>query len=320
MRTETEDLGNVGIVVADWDITQSYKARTLTTDYTSWITYISRKNVPSNTPITDLNYWKPIARLQSDLAIDYNNFKDVIEAQMNSLKQIVESFLRTSGGTALAGEFGNNDFIGVNQRVLTTAFNKIWSKLEDITGEHSKGIRMSITPDYFISEDGANVSINAYTAETNGIFEHIAFYANGTLITEADNVETFRYDYHIEDTTLIKCVAKIMGIEYIEQKVVTHYNSFWLGAGATYANVMIDSNLRPIENGMKGNYDIACEQGHYFFVIVAKSLSRGYIRIDMNGFEIPTERTEITLEGDEFYVFKSKNAYQTSTYNIDINS
>ena len=71
---------------------------------------------------------------------------------------------------------------------------------------------------------------------------------------------------------------------------------------------------------MKGNYPIDCEQGDYLFVIVAKGLSKGYVRIDMNGFEIPTESEEVTLGGDKYYIFKSKNAYQAGTYNIDINS
>lgn len=243
---------------------------------------------------------------------------EIFNPMVEDLKNQIDSMGKH--GVAVSNEFGDDAYISVSQKTLTNAFTKIWSKIEDMTGEHTQGIRMSVIPDYFISEDGADISINAYTVETNGIFEHIAFYANGALIAEEDNVETFRYDYHIEDTTLIKCVAKIMGIEYTEQKVVTHYSSFWLGAGATYVDVMTTDNLRPIENGMKGSYDVECEQGDCLFVIVAKSLSKGYIRIDMNGFEVPTERAEVTLGGDEYYVFKSKNAYQASTYNIDINS
>ena len=243
---------------------------------------------------------------------------EVFNPMVKDLQNQIDSI--SKHGVAVSNEFGNDAYISVSQKTLTNAFIKIWSKIADMTGEQTQGIRMSVTPDYFISKDGADISINAYTVETNGVFEHIAFYANGALIAEDDNVETFSCDYHIADTTLIKCVAKIMGIEYTEQKVVTHYSSFWVGAGATYVDVMTTDNLRPIENGMKGNYDVECEQGDYLFVIVAKSLSKGYIRIDMNGFEVPTERTEVTLGEDEYYVFKSKNAYQASTYNIDINS
>lgn len=263
------------------------------------------------------DFWEELSKYLNEGGI-YSTFIEKCEATLKDMQNMIDGI--ESSGIAVSNEFGDNPHISISQKTLTSAFSKIWQKIEDMTGEHTQGIRMYVTPDYFISEDGADITINAYTVETNGIFEHIAFYANGALIAEEDNVETFRYDYHIEDTTVIKCVAKIMGIEYTEQKVVTHYSSFWLGAGATYVNVITTDNLRPIENGMKGNYDVECEQGDYLFVIVAKSLSKGYIRIDMNGFEVPTERTEVTLGGDEYYVFKSKNAYQASTYNIDINS
>ena len=263
------------------------------------------------------DFWEELSKYLNEGGI-YSTFIEKCEATLKDIQNMIDGI--ESSGIAVSNEFGDNPYISISQKTLTSAINKIWQKIEDITGEHTQGIRMSVTPDYFISDDGADISIKAYTVETNGIFEHIAFYANGALIAEEDNVETFRYDYHIEDTTLIKCVAKIMGIEYTEQKVVTHYSSFWLGAGATYVNVMTTDNLRPIENGMKGNYDVECEQGDYLFVIVAKSLSKGYIRIDMNGFEVPTERAEVTLGEDKYYVFKSKNAYQASTYNIDINS
>jgi hypothetical protein len=43
--------------------------------------------------------------------------------------------LKTSGGTAIDYEFGNSDDITVSQKTLTSAINKIWEKLEDITGE-----------------------------------------------------------------------------------------------------------------------------------------------------------------------------------------
>ena len=127
----------------------------------------------------------------------------------------VDSFLKFNGtGVAFANEFGDNIFVGVNQKVLTESLNKLWAKFEDITGEVLQGFNMVVTPEYFIGETGANVHIISNTVDTNGIFEHIAFYGNGQLITEADNVDYFEYDHHIDETTVIQCVAKIMGVEY----------------------------------------------------------------------------------------------------------
>lgn len=263
------------------------------------------------------DFWEELSKYLNEGGI-YSTFIEKCEAILNDIQNMIDGI--ESSGIAVSNEFGDNPHISISQKTLTSAINKIWQKIEDITGESLQGIRMTVTPSYFISEDGCTVHITANTVESDNIFEHIAFYINGTLITEADNVGHFEDDIELTETSVIKCVAKIMGIEYTEQKVVTHYSSFWLGAGATYVDVMTTDNLRPIENGMKGNYDVECEQGDYLFVIVAKSLSKGYIRIDMNGFEVPTERAEVTLGEDEYYVFKSKNAYQASTYNIDTNS
>jgi hypothetical protein len=49
---------------------------------------------------------------------------------------LVKSFLKTKDtGQAFSNEFGNDDFIGVNQKTLTKTINKIWNKLSEISGE-----------------------------------------------------------------------------------------------------------------------------------------------------------------------------------------
>ena len=224
------------------------------------------------------------------------------------------------GGWAVSNEFGDDPHIGISQKALTAAFNRLWSKIEDITGEAYQGISMVITPEYFISENGCTVHITANTVETNGIFEHIAFYGNGALIAEADNVDYFEYDTEITETTVVRCVAKIMGIDYEQQKIVTHYNSFWLGAGTTYADIMDVSHVIPITNGMKGNYDITVGQGEHIIIVVGDSLRSGFARADMEGVEIPFAESTVTVDGNVYKVFTSVNTYNAGTYNIDINS
>ena len=59
MKTEKDDLGIIGVLVEDWELEKAFKPKTITTDYSSWIAYISRKAVPENTPITNTEYWKP---------------------------------------------------------------------------------------------------------------------------------------------------------------------------------------------------------------------------------------------------------------------
>ena len=62
MKLQIDELGFVGINVEDWDINRSYRKPTITTDYNTWITYITRKNVPAGIPLTDNEYWKPILK------------------------------------------------------------------------------------------------------------------------------------------------------------------------------------------------------------------------------------------------------------------
>lgn len=319
MRLQVDDLGVCGVIVDDWDISKSFKPKTITTDYSSWICYISRRAVPANTPITDSYYWKPITRLQRDLAIDYNEFKDAITEEFSNLKRLVDTFLKTAGGTALDNKFGNSEFVTVNQKLLTEAINKIWNKLEDITGEPYTGIDMSVTPNYFISEEGCTVHIQAKTAEANGIFEELSFYVNGTLVAEAENTDFFETDINLTETSVIKCIAKIMGIEYKREAVITHYNSFWLGAGSSYADIMNVEHVIPITNGMRGSYDITCADNDNIIVVMSKGLRPGFIRADMNSFEIPFEETTVTINDVEYSVFTSRNTYEEGTYNIDIN-
>lgn len=222
-------------------------------------------------------------------------------------------------GVMVSNQFGTDTHISVSQKTLTDAISKIWQKFEDITGEILQGINMVVTPDFFISEDGATVHVSANTVEANGIFEKLSFYVNGALVAQAENTDQFETDIELTETSLIKCVAKIMGVEYIREQIVTHYNSFWLGAGTDYTDIMDAAHTIPITNGMRGAYDVTCAEGDHIFVIVGDSLAAGFIRADLNSIEIPFTESTVTLDGKTYKVFTSDNTYIAGTYNIDIN-
>lgn len=234
----------------------------------------------------------------------------------DKLQQLIDSF--NDHGVSVSNEFGSNSHIGVSQKTLTEAFNKLWQKIEDMTGEQIQGIQMVVTPDYFISEDGCQIHISANTVETNGVFEHIAFYSNGELIAEADNTDLFEYETSITETSVIKCVAKIMGIEYMQQKVVTHYNSFWLGAGSVYTDIMDVDHVIPITNGMRGAYDVEVADGQRIIIIVGDTLKDSFLRADLNSVEIPFTETSVTVDGKDYRVYMSE-PWSAGSYNIDIN-
>lgn len=243
---------------------------------------------------------------------------DFIEYVTKDIQNQIDSI--QIGGWAISQEFGDDTHIGISQKALTGALNRIWEKLEDITGEVLRGFNMAITPEYFISEEACSVHITANTIDTNGIFESIKLYQDGILIAENHNVSYFEYDVEITDTALFQCVGKVLGIEYEKQKMVTHYNSFWLGAGNTYEDIMDVSHIIPITNSMRGNYDISVEQGQHIIIIVGESLRGGFMRADIGGVEIPFTESAITVSGKAYRVFTSVNVYIAGTYNIDVNS
>jgi len=220
----------------------------------------------------------------------------------------------------ISNQFGDNTLVCVSQKALTEAFNKVWGKLEEITGESLKGFNLIVTPEYYIGEDGCTVHVSASSAETAGRFEYIRFHINNILVTEAEDVESLEYTTTVNETSEIKCVAKILGIEYTETKMLTHYSSFFLGAATSYTNIMNVNHIISINDHMRGSYNVPCNDGDRIFVVVGKSLREGFARADMNGVEIPFTESEVTVDGKQYVVFTSQNTYQRGTYNIDINS
>lgn len=327
MRLQIEKLGKVAVTVEQdyWSKDKDYDKLTIVQVKDAYATYISRKPVPAGIEITDRNYWIPFSSLQEEITINYNDFKATTSEELHNIEVLVRTFLESehSGGVALANELGDSENTGVNQKTITEAINKIWSKFEEITGENLQGISMTVDPSYFIGESECNVHITANTTTTNGIFEHIAFYLGadetGELIGEASNVNEFEANTIISDTSIITCKAKILGVTYTKQETVTHYNSFWLGAGNSYEDVMKVENVRTIENNMRGSYNVNVPQGQHIIIIVGESLRQGFIRADINSVEIPFTEETVTVNGNNYVVFTSVNTYLPYNYNIDIN-
>lgn len=240
----------------------------------------------------------------------YKGITDDLQNQIDSLE---------ISGLALSNNFGDDPHIGISQKTLTETLNRVWAKIEDITGESLLGFQMAVTPEYYIGEEGCNIQVTATTVDTVGVFEYIDFYINGQLINHGENVDYMEFDTEITETSVVTCVAKILGIEYQRQAIITHYSSFWLGAGSTYTDVMKNSNLRPIANGMRGAYNIDVASGQKIIIVLGESLREGFIRADINGVEIAFVETTQTVNGNTYKVLTSENTYQAGTYNIDIN-
>ena len=218
----------------------------------------------------------------------------------------------------VANKFGNAENISISQKLLTDTINDIYAKLRDMAGEPPVGLYLTATPEYYIGEEGADVNIEAIS--TSGVFEHIAFYVDDELLAESEYVYRFQANTHIDNDAVIRCDATIMGIDYTTEKTVRRYNSFWLGAGTTYEDVMNLEHIIPVESEtLRGAYDVTCDEGNRFFIILGSAFKESYIRADLNGFEIPFTMTKITKDGNDYWVYASENQYHAGTYNIDIN-
>ena len=225
-------------------------------------------------------------------------------------------------GMAVMQEFGDSESFGISQKKITAAINQLWEKLEEITGEILQGINMVVTPTFFVSEDGCDVHISANTVETNGIFEKIQFFVDGEVIYEDTNTEYVSFDHHLDTKPtydyVVMCKAKIMGIKYTRQQIITRYNEFYIGAGSTYADVMDSAHARQLNGTMRHNYDVEFNNGDKLIIVMGASLRDGSIRADLNGAEIELTEETVTID-DKQYVVLTSEAWSEGDYNIDIN-
>lgn len=248
-----------------------------------------------------------VSRLVSPLV---NSLDEKYRAITQELYNMVASL--QVGGIALSDRLGDREDIGITQKALTEILNGFNERINDIAGEWSSGFSMTVSPDSFISLDSATVNISASTS--SGKFEHIAFYINNVLVSEADQVSSFTDTAEISETSEIKCVATMLGVTYIQSKVVTKFFPFFIGGGNTLEDVLIPENAREYDGSLVGSYDVDVEEGQKIFVLVPTALQSQIVRLDMNGYEIP-----VTITTDENNtIYESQNVYQEGTYNIDI--
>ena len=328
MKLQIDDLGFVSINVEDWDINLSFPRLTLTTDYSTWITYISRKAVPAGTPITDIKYWKPIGRIHNDIVFDYDKFKkevitklgafgnliNALAKRIDDLETQMQSFLATSsGGEAFSNMYGNSEVMGVTQKALTETINGLYELIFDALGMEVGDVQITISPDGFFSNEAAIVNIAA-TADY-GLFDFVKVYFDGEKVLEETSIKTFSEDLTISKTTIIKVEAQVLGKLYTYEKTITMASDFFIGAGATYEDVYNPQYTRPYDGNPTGQYTINVEEGQRIIIILPTADVSKIEQIEMNDFNIPMDTTTFGI----YTAFTSLNTYQAGTYTIDIN-
>ena len=328
MKLQIDDLGFVSINVEDWDINRPFPRLTLTTDYSTWITYISRKAVPAGTPITNIKYWKPIGRLHKDIVFDYDKFKQEVIAKISAFGAIInslakriddlenqmQSFLATAnGGKAFSTMYGNSTVMGVTQKTLTETINSLYQLIFDTIGIEIGDVQINITPDSLFSNEAAIVNIAA-TADY-GLFDFVKVYFDGVKVLEESSINTFSKDLSISKTTIIKVEAQVLGKLYTYEKTVTMVSGFFIGAGITYEDVYNLQYTRPYDGNPTGQYTIEVAEGQKIIIILPTADVSKIEQIEMNDFNIPMDTTTFGI----YTAYTSLNTYQAGTYQIDIN-
>lgn len=247
----------------------------------------------------------------------YKLLLDTIKAKQEELDALINEIKEQK--LSLSDQLGDGQAVGITQKVITDIINSIWDKIDEITGQGARELVMTITPPAYVGEDGCDVHIKAECKDASKVFEKVSLYLNDVLVSEAENTSILIYDTHINEDATVRCEAQIMGRSYHVEDTIRQYNSFYIGAGTNYTDIMDTSHSIKINESMRESKDITCSEGDNIFVVINKNLRYGFIRIDMNGFEIPfTESTEV-VDNTEYSVFTSNNTYRAGTYNIDIN-
>ena len=94
MKTIFDYLGKVSITInGDYNKNIDYDRLCLVIDKITYKTYISKKPVPRNTPITDESFWMPFASLKEEIVLDYNKFVELYGEKLKELDVIVKNAL-----------------------------------------------------------------------------------------------------------------------------------------------------------------------------------------------------------------------------------
>ena len=223
-------------------------------------------------------------------------------------------------GVALSDRFGLNPHIGISQSRLTDAWNNVYHLLEEALGRTLLGFTWQVTPTYIYGEWPTAVHITALPNNPEEVFEHIKLTVGGEVVDEVENmVPSYSFDIDLQQTTSIRLDAQLLGTAYYRAVDVHHYDSFWMGAGTAYADLMDESHAINFSQGSRFAKDVVAADGDHIFIIMGDTWVPGFIRADMDGVEIPFTSSDVTIDGHTYKVLVSDNTYSAGTYNVDIN-
>lgn len=143
-------------------------------------------------------------------------------------------------------------------------------------------------------------------------------YRNGQLIYPVSVVDHNGTLIDPQLESLENDVEELM--QWKEEETTVYEDVFYIGGGATYSDVLTDANMVGVKKSMKMNVNVTVTQGQHIIIVIKKPFDAYFSRADINGTEMPFTVTEETVDGEEYAVYTSDDAYNAGTYNLDINS
>jgi hypothetical protein len=239
-------------------------------------------------------------------------------AKLEDLQNQIDS-LEVSG-LALSNIFGGDPHIGISQKKLSWFANYVLTMLEEALGRTLLGFTWEVTPTYIYGEWPTTVHITAQPTNDGDYFEHIWLYSNDELVNEVtEPTPSYEFDIDLQQSVNIRLEAQLLGEVYERNQRVNHYDSFWLGGGATYADIMNQAHNINFSEGTRLAKDVTVADGEHIIIMMGDAWVPAFIRADMNGSEIEFDETTVTIDGKNYKVLTSKSVFEAGTYNIDIN-
>lgn len=255
-----------------------------------------------------LAYFQGLAQNITDR---FNRIAEDLENQVGALDE---------SGAAFSDRFGPNPHIGISQQALTDAWNNVYHLLEEALNRTLLGFTWNVTPTYIYGEWPTTIRITALPTNPEDKFEYIKLSVDGETVDEVvEKVSTYAFNVDLQESVNIRMDAQVLGVAYYRATEVRHYDSFWMGGGANYADVMIEADNINFSEGTRLAKDVTVGDGEHIIIVMGNTWVPAFIRADMNGAEIEFDETTVTIGDNSYKVLTSKNVFEAGTYNIDIN-
>ena len=198
--------------------------------------------------------------------------------------------------------------IAQNVELPSSIYNKLNSIIDD-----SVLVKLEIQPSsIFVGDSSALTFTSSSKKNASSI---VIKNGSGTIIASGSgkNVNgTASINPNVEGILEFSATSVINGVEFSTKSCVNAVSKIYYGSGDTYTDA---TNVASIRLNPKGKYDvIVSTDDKYIFFVIPSSMSVKNVTI--NGMTIPMSTTNVSKEGIQYTVYKSKNQYESGSYEI----